>query len=49
MFGDKRFSLKDLPTDKHVIAGGPCGISEFSTSPVPTIRPTAPIAGACPR
>jgi len=36
-FGDKRFTLKDLPTGKHVMAGVPYEIYEFRTSPVPTV------------
>ena len=35
-FGDKRFTLKDLPTGKQVMAGVPYEIYEFRTSPVPT-------------
>ncbi|HRT96398.1 MAG TPA: glycoside hydrolase family 2 TIM barrel-domain containing protein [Planctomycetota bacterium] len=36
-FGDKRLTLKDLPTGRQVLAGAPYDIFEFRTSPVPTI------------
>ena len=36
-FGDKRLTLKDLPTGRQVMAGVPYEIYEFRTSPVPTI------------
>lgn len=36
-FGDKRLTLKDLPTGRQTLAGVPYEIYEFRTSPVPTI------------
>ena len=36
-FGDRRLTLKDLPTGRQVLAGVPYEIYEFRTSPVPTI------------
>jgi len=36
-FGDRRFTLKDLPTGRQTLAGVPYRIYEFRTSPVPTI------------
>ncbi|NQT53321.1 hypothetical protein HQ576_14785, partial [bacterium] len=36
-FGDKRFTLKDLPTGKQTFAGVPYVVYDFPTSPVPTV------------
>ena len=36
-FGDRRFTLKDLPTGKQTFAGVPYVIYDFPTSPVPTV------------
>lgn len=36
-FGDRRFTLKDMPTGRQVLAGVPYQIFEFATSPVPSV------------
>jgi beta-galactosidase len=36
-FGDMKFTFRDLPTGKHVLAGVPYEVYEFATSPVPTV------------